>query len=311
MPRHPFARPWLEPETYGPNPPWVDRAVGEAWQSIERAVGAPLMPVEQASRRRTKKLPELGCGHYGCVLPTGKPGIVAKVTSDPLEAHFVAAALKIGRFPEGIVRYYAIYQLAAEFRGRPVFILWREEAFNVGELSQAEHIETDNYERRAIQQFMRRLGIFKDWAGEFKATFDRADDKPKILRAMRDHESWAYDRVDLDDVEEGIDERWERKPRHLRHRPLDGYRGAQRLAGLLRGCEIIAEQMANEPVGYLVGQTLEFYLEKGLLLADVHLGNIGRVVRAEHGDLVWAITDPGHAVPITQGGDTVTVGVLA
>ena len=37
-----------------------------------------------------------------------------------------------------------------------------------------------------------------------------------------------------------------------------------------------------------------WYAKHGILLGDVHLGNIGKVKR--DGDYIWVITDPGEAV---------------
>ena len=55
--------------------------------------------------------------------------------------------------------------------------------------------------------------------------------------------------------------------------------------------------MANEPFGYEVGTALHDLLVDGeILLADVHLGNIGKVTRPDYGDGLVVITDPGHAV---------------
>jgi hypothetical protein len=88
---------------------------------------------------------------------------------------------------------------------------------------------------------------------------------------------------------------------------LKRFRGADRMAFALRASEILAEMMANEPGGYLVGQALEFYLERGFLLADVHWGNIGLVKRDDHSRPVPAIIDPGHAIPLRPEADTVTV----
>jgi hypothetical protein len=54
--------------------------------------------------------------------------------------------------------------------------------------------------------------------------------------------------------------------------------------------------MASEPVLDRVGQALSYYLERGLLLTDVHAGNIGKITR--DGCEVNVITDPGHATDL-------------
>ena len=52
-----------------------------------------------------------------------------------------------------------------------------------------------------------------------------------------------------------------------------------------------------------VGAALGFYLNEGILLADVHRQNIGQVTRADsdYGPQTYTvITDPGHAVPLDR-----------
>ena len=50
--------------------------------------------------------------------------------------------------------------------------------------------------------------------------------------------------------------------------------------------------IANTDVVYPIGTALGHYIDEGILLADVHLNNIGRNI--ENDQLI--ITDPGHAV---------------
>jgi hypothetical protein len=286
---------------FEPNPPWLNRVISQSWPAIERRVGPELMPTTSGAGRKIE-IEELGCGHYGCVVPTGKPGIVMKLTSDPLEAHFVAASLRIGKFPLGIVRYASVYSLPAEYRQRPLFVLWREEAEDVGGLAHVHRLGLDAYDESTARHFRMRLLAFKWWAHEFKAIVDRAKDMKRALSEMHHFERWARDLVDLEHVEDV----------NVGHttRPFPQLKGAQRLAALLRGCEILAELMANEAAGDLVGEALEFYLQNGLLLADVHSGNVGHVRRADYRKPIWAITDPGHAVPLDVRFETVTVDTV-
>jgi hypothetical protein len=279
--------------SFQPNPPWVDRIVRDNWAALERLVGRDRMPVErESSSPRKRHVEEYGCGHYGCVAPTrSKEHVVFKLTSDPLEAHFVAAAIGIGRWPEGIVRYDRIVQVRGKYRGRPVFALWREEAFDVGEMrsffvGHPMFNQLSDYDQRAMREFQDRIGQFQYWAKWFKTSIDRtARPHAEVLAEMRAAEQFAFDRVGLDTLDgKGL--------------YRSGWNLGQKLAVYLRSCEIVAEMMANEPGGYLIGQALEFYLEHGLLLADLHLGNIGHVVREDYAEPFWAITDPGHAVPL-------------
>ena len=291
---------------YEPNSPWVDRILSEYWASLEKQIGAEFMPTQaDGSNGKHRKLVEYGCGHYGCVMPTSKPGIVIKLTTDSLEAHFIASAIKIGTWPDGIVRYERIYRLPAEYRRRPVFVLWREEAQNIGSLNSVRFSKTDDYDRRNIAQMEKRLFQFKVFAGMFKESFDRAYDKGAVYSSLQNLQQWAWGRIGLDDVDNvgGL--------YGMRGAPLPKWmRGANRMAAALRACEIVAEMMANEPKAYIIGQALEFYLEHKLLLADVHTNNVGQVTREEYGGPVWVITDPGHAVPLDARHDTVSVDIL-
>jgi len=279
-----------------PNPAWVNRLLSENWPRLVKRVPPELLPVEaEASSDKRRKVTEYGCGHYGCVSPTSTEGVVFKVTSDPLEAHFVAAALALKSFPDGIVHYRAIYQIDGEHRGRPVFVLWREEAHDIGALMSQAYIAKlrEDYDRRALEEFKRRLEMFKKWASDLKMTIDRATDRAKTIAEMHRYADAAWERVAIEDVDQS-----RYLYVHAQKKPFPYMKGGQRAAMLLRGCEIIAEMMANEPGGYMVGQALEFYLENGLLLADVHFNNIGRVEQNDREGFV--ITDPGHAVPLDE-----------
>jgi hypothetical protein len=282
---------------FEPNPPWLNSVLGETWPAIERRVGPELMPSRAEGEGRSLVVEEYGCGHYGCVVPTSNPDIVMKLTSDPLEAHFVAAALRIGKPPLGIVHYASVYQLPAHYRRRALYVLWRESAESVGGLTKEQG--GDAYEAAARRHFRNRLERFKYLAVECKRIVDRAADMKRTLSEAARYEVWAREHVELHHVEE-------RDVGYSKH-AFAQFKGAQRLAALLRGCEIVAELMEHEPEGDLVGEALSFYMQNGLLLADVHANNVGRVRRVDYSKPVWAITDPGHAVPLDMRFETVTV----
>ena len=84
------------------------------------------------------------------------------------------------------------------------------------------------------------------------------------------------------------------------------YRGPLRLAVALRLCDITAEIMENTYGCDTVGDALRYYLKEGILLADVHTGNVGTVERTPG----WVITDPGHAVGLEDRWSSVSVPVL-
>jgi len=277
--------------------PWVDRNLQLAWERILAVAprGGEGMPlVEQHGGRGKAIVQEFGCGHYGCVMPTSVPGLVAKLSSDPTEAFFVAAALRLGgdNYDDaGIVRYAAVYQIRnAYHRRRPLFVLWREEAYDIG-FPMAHRYGDRSWEARRDQELTNHLVAFKDHAGKARVQLQRATkagDDPFALAAravgMQD-EVWGEVWWGNADVEMGYPSRRDR---------------AYKIARELRACAIIAEMMENTDGSDTIGRALGYYLDNGLLLADVHANNVGKVER--HDDTydgeVRVITDPGHAVPL-------------
>lgn len=243
----------------------------------ERVVAASPKPSWAPRLLPGKKfsLEEYGCGHYGCVFPTSDPEVVCKLTSDPTEAFFVAAAMSIGTFPEGIVRYYGIYRIpGAMHKGRPLFVLWREEATEVGTVLQrtfwgdpADLSASEQYELRAKENVVRLLSSFKDTASVLRGHLKNRRDPFRAIESSR--EEWLRNRTRLPD--------W----------PIRG----------IHMLEDIAIEMENEYLADQIGSALRFYMDEGIVLADVHRGNVGLVPRVGKTPV---ITDPGHAVPIDR-----------
>jgi hypothetical protein len=272
------------------NPPWADRALWENWDLLEEFAEANDLPMP-LQPRKGRKFEELGCGHYGCVLSTESPGIVFKLTSDTTETRFIEHAMSLG-WPEGIVQYHGILELPFTFRRRSVSAIWREEAFDVGNLLHTSFRPEDAWETRERQRFGRRLAAFLVHAGRVRDALKRSRDRDRLWERAQELQNWAWGIVGIQEAE-----RLER---------LDLYRGAERVASSWRACEIIAELMEHEHLSDSVGGALGFYLERNILLADVHMGNIGKVHRVEEWDGgrderdIWVITDPGHTV-IVEG----------
>lgn len=236
----------------------------------------------------------LGCGHYGCVFAVPDESMVLKLTTDPTEVEFVKRAMAIGEWPEGIVRYLAVAELDGTYRKRRIYAVWREAAREVG--LPALFGQQQDYENRALAVFGERLTQFKAIAAVGQAALVRAKDPAKIRAEAAQYENWAWENVGYDAVE-GRRTEWGKRAYNaffLR------FRGARRVAAALRGCAIVAELMEHEYLSDLVGGALRFYLEQGILLADVHSANVGTVVRDDYPDPVWVITDPGHAVSVQE-----------
>lgn len=265
------------------NPPWANRALKQNW-SVVKATAEQFelpLPIETG----TWKFEEFGCGHYGCVIPTGDSEIVFKLTSDSSEAEFIRLAEPLG-WPEGIVKYFAIVPLDFTFRKRTVFAIWREAAFNVGEL----------YEDRSAKEFARNLNIFRDHASRFRGQLKHSKNPEKLWEEARRLDQWAWDNFSVEQAKEKRRGRYGDRGFSYFYPAFQYLRGAQRLAASWRACEVIAEQMESTELSDLVGAALGFYMEQGFLLADVHEGNVGQVKREDYRSMPWVITDPGHVV---------------
>jgi len=261
-----------------PNPPWVDALLRKHGAALAAYAGQPMpSPVG-------RKYEELGCGHYGCVLALPTEGLVLKVTSDPSEAAFVAAYLQIGHQHPGVVRYDRIVELPETYRRRRTFAIWRQEAFHVGKV--ARMYDAPWRERyigrydRTIREFKDLLELFKSHASGIRTTVASATDPTKLLADAARLEEWAW-KVFSDGM-----------MLSLHHKP------AQRVAFKRRQLEVIAEEMGSTHAGSYIGEAFQFYLEQGILLADVHLNNVGEVTPPDFSSWILAITDPGHMVPL-------------
>jgi hypothetical protein len=262
------------------NPPWSDKLIEANRAEIESS-GLPVPTTV-----------ELGTGNYGAVYETDDPGVVFKVTSDPTEAKFIRAATPLG-FPDGIVEYKAIIDFEGTFRRRGTYGIWREAAISVG-IPYLNWGKSSDYEDRSLKAFSDFLRHFKQNAAFARDTLKRAKDPAKTYAEAKRFEQWAYENV-------GIEETVTREVAGVygtHNYYASKFKGAQRVAVGLQACVVIAQNMEHTYLSDLVGGALTFYLENGILLADVHGDNVGRVDREDYdeGQGPWVITDPGHAV---------------
>ncbi len=191
---------------------------------------------------RSPNEPPIACGSDGCVWTTRGRHLVLKLTRDPSEAEFARRARSIGEGPQGIVRYHA----AA--RAGNVWALWRTEARDVGKL-------------RLAPRDVAGLIAFRDWAGDALLLDKRGGVGTEFWQEVER----AQARVPHD--------------AHLRH-SSDRYGGdaardrlALDVACCLRALDALS---SSRELGDVV-EALRFYLNRGILLADVHDGNLGRV----------------------------------
>jgi hypothetical protein len=293
------------------NPPWADKIIKKYHYQIDARLkqdGHPRSWFPRMSGEGVEK--ELGCGHYGCIFPVTASNVVCKLTTDKTEAIFVAAykVLKEKRVePNGIVRYYQIYALPEEekYKGRPVFILWREEAFDVGYPAWSNSIIKEQEEKKQdLSYWKRQIKITSTLMSRFKIHAEvckKISDKEFKNSTSKDYWEWMKARMNERD----------RAFEYINTEDKGSVKfDFNEFTYHLVLCEQITQEMTSENVAYKIGDALNEYLDAGLLLADVHEGNIGHAHRPDDND--WAdgiplITDPGHVVSLTPELAQVTI----
>jgi hypothetical protein len=269
--------------------PWSDKILNNAWDRVGTAVPESWLPAREA-RSRTK-FTELGCGNFGCVMPTSDPGVVLKLTSDKSEAQFARIAMEYDWVP-GIVTYHKVVQVAdAERRRRPVYLLWRQAADDVGFLQRsgvAWGNPGDDYDKRMANKAA-------DYLMKLKREGMTVQDK--MGRAMKNAAS-PEERVAL--MERAWAAYMQSGDRHFRaaQEGRTHWRGDGRGVSAIGDACVVANdfmgELINNSVGYAIGEGAQFYLEEQqILLADLHLGNIGK-----DADGTALIIDPGVAIQV-------------
>jgi hypothetical protein len=247
------------------------KRVAENLELISRHVPPELLPVDKTA---------LGCGHYGCVYATGVSDIVMKVTSDVSEAQFVIAAKQIEKreryWPDGLVKYYQLVASPTLYKGKPILFLWRQAAENVGLRSLPG--KPGIFTHREVVQFSYRLAAFNVLGGAVRDATKRGPIDP---RRWEEGQDWAMENLDVWEWVK-VNQTIIMKTKQLPAR--------QRPGAAFWLCNQIAQIIASEAIAYKVGEALGYYLEHGIVLADVHMGNVGEV------DGAVTIVDPGHAV---------------
>ena len=271
-----------------PVPPWVKNALNAYWDRISAAAPRhrkqPVMPVPiRTSKQGVRSFGQLGCGHYGCVMHSTKPGVVVKVTSDESEAAFITASKKLSHEPYGMVRYFKIREVPTQHRGRRVFVIWREEVYDVGFVGRQRPRGENPYEARSLREFEANLNSFKTHAAGVRDYMRKSKDPASSLRKLKENEdrAWEYSRA----------------------ASMSYLTGALKAAVSLQHCKDIAETMEHTYRSDSVGEALGAYLEDGMLLADVHHNNVAIAKRRANDYYdspheITVISDPGHMVPL-------------
>jgi hypothetical protein len=198
-------------------------------------------------------------------------------------------------WPTGIVEYFAIEPLDFTYRRRQVFAIWREEAFDVGQLEPGYYADKKDYDVRLRREFVLQLLRYKDHAGRFRDALKRSKDPRGLLEQSKELEVWAWNYIAENSDSAVLGRSTSQYGNYPRAYSISHFRGAERMALSWRACQYTAEMMGSTDMMQYVGEAFEFYMDRGFLLADVHTGNVGRVER-EDWSPIWVITDPGHVV---------------
>jgi len=279
--------------------PWVDKNLKQAWPRLAREVPESwlprwrMMPKSPTSRHEKLAIEEFACGHYGCVMPTNEQGLVCKITSDPTEARFVAAYLELPKPVDGgIVKYEKVLGLAdQQHKRRPLYVLWREEAYDIGFMTKffgwRSSVEGyDDYQVRDFKEGAKLLEKFLELAHAARTDMIKLY-KNKVVMFSEEygHRQEVFGRL--------LEAIWQAFESANPESDIRYHKGVSRVGVLLRQCYGLAMEIANTDQVYRIGSVLTEYMDEGILLADVHLDNIGK-----DSDGNATITDPGHAVGI-------------
>lgn len=210
---------------------------------------------------------------------------------------------------------------------RPVYLIWRDEAYHIGALNSMEREAHDihrsgrvwdrvrsqyrkatsaDYENaRYMIEGVEMILKFKTHAHEVRRLLKKG---PLTIRKQLSTQALEM---------HGRAQWWHLGSESTNHSLYDTlqtaqrYRGVERLAVHLATCAHLATIMScNNPITSSIGAVMGYFINEEILLADVHLNNIGRIEYdpdENPGDMCWGITDPGHAVWLTSKWDNITI----
>lgn len=267
--------------------PWVDRHLRQSWQALSEATPPELMP--QQIPEAAFSVEEFGCGYFGCVMPTVGSDQVVKITTDESEAWFAFVALQLskrdGGWPPGLVAYHRVLRLERhKHKRRPIYLLWRDEAWDVGFLRAQR--QSPEY-----ASLISNLAEYDRWAALALHRVHKAKDTAALIRSSERYEESAWLTVAENSRFLG-----DAAALMLDASPHRGS-GPADFALAVRACSFIAEVMENTYRNDTIGQAFTYYLDNGLMMTDVHLGNVGMVRHPDYSDLRPGITDPGLVIP--------------
>ena len=273
------------------NPPWADKVLKTAFQRLETVVNTKRLPIAKGKGN----FEEFGAGHYGVVYPTREKDVVCKITTDASEAAFVRAAISLKEFPSGIVDYYDVVRIEGQsHRQRPVFALWRSEVQPVTIYKRWQADQRDMFNSIA----MNLLSIAKLAAHTIREYLKKKspEKRNEIIKRIKDNEG-NYGDFNLDRLTHSLSANvYTMFNDYIKHKT--GIWRVLACADLFtNACDYMDYTYNFGP-----GHALKWYYHEGLLLADVHGENVSlQLADSKYpDDEDWVISDPGHAIALTD-----------
>lgn len=245
---------------------------------------------------------QLGCGYYGCVYATDRPGVVFKATTDEGEMRATMFAEKKARYDQdsaemlkGLVAPMGpFFELYGQVRHKDfclrgsrtkVYGYWRRE------LAEIPGLDLDLL-------WVWKAAVLGDIPSRGDAIMIGNDQTSYFEASRRYHEGWCYS-----EQRRGLEAVMRMMAEHLGVAmqaivanviPPQMTEGAMAFATVMKHLMFFREEA---PQAREVADTLLWFLENGVMVCDGHLGNVN-YVREENG-LRLVLTDPGMAVAAT------------
>lgn len=266
-----------------PSKHWVPEQLDLTRSRLSRAVDPDLLPSDM--------MEAIGCGRFGCVYETGHPGIVFKLTSDESEALFSKFAMDVskheGKFPQGITHCFMVIQTKL-LRDR-VYAIWRERVTYTSD--DAFDAAEDVYGKDDVSMGDRHFLRYDDFAAFAYDHFWSAD-KRSIRSRLKKFGLPRQREVDLEPEDGKRYKRNALQALKAEHRVNPAHAVAHAIALCMRETYFMQRYNSSR----YVGQALAFYIRRGVLLPDVHIGNIGFEPREDAPQGAFTVFDVGQAI---------------
>lgn len=257
---------------------WATKIILENWREIQNFIGsANYMPIEEAKGRFAK---EHGCGAFGCVFKTHRQGVVIKITEDEGEAALAETIVQRNSWKnlDGIVRYYRTCKLPTSI---PTYILWREEAYDVGITPKYDmSCQLTSRGKRSAQLFVELIQEYGASALQVWNSFNASKNRDIL---------WNRIQALFQSTDEQLD-------CGISMKAIDRMPPEQKLTAYFCICHRSAAFMEENEFGSEIGRSLSKLLNDNVLLTDMRRANIGLVLREGKECPTPVIIDPGHVI---------------